>query len=672
MKSYGNLEDVLTNATIGIAAFDRDLRFVRINEPLARMNGRSVADHLGKRLDEIDPGAHCTLADQIRAVMETGEPFETEVGLAPTGSERGVFEVRCFPVRRQDHQDETTIVGAVAIVVRITERRRKERERERRTQELDQAYVDMASLVANAPVGLVLFDRDLRYRKLNQALADMNGVPISAHIGKRMSEVVPGLPAAMETMLEEVFETGKPLEDQEIEGTTAARPGERRTWRASFFPVRRGDGTIVGVGKVSEDITEQKRALERLASASSQIELERQAAERAREAAECANRAKDEFLAMLGHELRNPLAPILTALELMRLREGQPIERERAVIERQARHMAQLVDDLLDMSRITGRKLELKRQPIEIAEVLAKAIETAAPLLEQRRHSLVTDVPARGLVVNGDLGRLIQVFSNLLTNAAKYSDPGARISVEARREGDELVVTVVDTGRGISAEMLPQIFDLFVQERQNLDRSRGGLGLGLAIVKSLVDLHGGHIEAFSEGCGTGSTFTVRLPAQTSTARAAEHESESSATRAKIPAGRGLVLVVDDNEDAAAMLAEMLDALGFTTRVASDGPKALAIAAKLTPDIALLDIGLPVMDGYELARRLREMPGWQRIPLIAVTGYGQESDKQLAREAGFDRHLVKPLDLPVLKQTLDEATTTPNVRDFRQRQSHSPN
>ncbi len=364
-----------------------------------------------------------------------------------------------------------------------------------------------------------------------------------------------------------------------------------------------------------------------------------------REAAEAANRAKDEFLAMLGHELRNPLSPILTALQLMRLRGRDGSERERTVIERQVTHLTRLVDDLLDVSRIARGKVELKEEIVEIADVVASAVEMTGPLLEERMHTLDLEVPRRGLAVKGDPTRLGQVVSNLLTNAAKYTPPGGRIHASAAAEGGEVVLRIRDTGIGISAEVLPQIFELFVQERQPIDRSQGGLGLGLTIVRNLIERHGGTVAARSDGPGQGSEFIVRLPKAASAGL--PRDSEAPAARAATTRGAAdlpKILVVDDNEDAAEMLALALGSKGYTTRVAHDAPAGLRIAAEFRPGIAFLDIGLPVMDGYELAARLREIPGLAGIRLIALTGYGQESDRQRTFAAGFQHHLVKPVDL----------------------------
>jgi PAS domain S-box-containing protein len=364
----------------------------------------------------------------------------------------------------------------------------------------------------------------------------------------------------------------------------------------------------------------------------------------AREAAENASRAKDEFLAMLGHELRNPLSPIMTSLELMRQRAPDSLTREREVVERQVQHMVRLVDDLLEVSRIARGRIELRRRRIELGDVIAAAIEIASPLLEERRHHLERDVPPSGLVVDGDPARLTQVLANILSNAAKYTDPGGRVRISAARSGGQATVRVSDSGAGIAPELLPVVFDLFVQGGRTIDRSQGGMGLGLAIVKSLVVLHGGSVSATSRGVGQGSEFVVTLPLVAADAPVVRAAGTIPPPVAPATQPRS-VLVVDDNRDAAELIAEALTAAGHEVRTAFDGPAALAISEEFDPDVVFLDIGLPVMDGYEVARRIRAHDG-KRTTLVAITGYGQEADRKRALAAGFDRHLVKPVPIAV--------------------------
>jgi signal transduction histidine kinase/ActR/RegA family two-component response regulator/PAS domain-containing protein len=381
-------------------------------------------------------------------------------------------------------------------------------------------------------------------------------------------------------------------------------------------------------------------------------------AEQSRNEAEAANRTKDEFLAMLGHELRNPLAPIVTAVHLMKMRRADLFERERTIIERQVRHLVTLVDDLLDVSRITRGKVELNKEPVDLHDTVARALELAAPLIEKRKHQVSLQL-APQLMVDGDAVRLSQVVSNLLTNAAKYTPVGGQIDVRGEREDGAVVLRVRDNGVGVEPELLPHVFDLFVQGRQALDRAGGGLGLGLAIARSVVELHGGTVSVHSEGNGRGAEFAIRLPPGVMPKRSSIPVSgqlvDGSAE------GRPRVMVVDDNSDAAATLSDALRVYGHEVHTAEDAASALALAERTAPQIAVLDIGLPGMDGYELARRLRQLPGFGAIKLVAVTGYGQASDKQRALAAGFDEHLVKPISVQALRsvlERLDQPTALP--------------
>lgn len=386
-----------------------------------------------------------------------------------------------------------------------------------------------------------------------------------------------------------------------------------------------------------------------LDAARADLEKQAKSLDEARARAEQAIRAKDEFLAMLGHELRNPIAPITTALHLMRLRGDAP-SREQQIIERQVGQLTRLVDDLLDVARIARGKIELRKQVVEVAVIASHAIESASPLFERRQQLLTVDIATEGLLVNADPDRLAQVFSNLLTNAAKYSDENTHVTFSARRVEKTVVVRIEDEGQGIDPEMLETVFELFVQQKQSLERAQGGLGLGLAIVNNLVVLHGGTVSALSAGRGKGSAFVVELPL----ARGIRpSEPPPSSAEVATPLGlrrtRARLLIVDDNEDAAEMLAEALTRLGYVVCTAFDGPSALAAAQEFGPQLALLDIGLPVMDGYELGRRLRE--SHTALRLVALTGYGQDSDKTRSREAGFDAHLVKPIHIDTLHQLI---------------------
>jgi signal transduction histidine kinase len=364
-----------------------------------------------------------------------------------------------------------------------------------------------------------------------------------------------------------------------------------------------------------------------------------------------ANKAKDEFLAVLSHELRNPLAPIRNAVHVLRLRgpDAPDLQRSRDVIERQVQHLTRLVDDLLDVSRIGRGKIELRKAVVDLAAVVSQAVETARPLLEERRHTLTVSVAPDALRVKADATRLAQVVANLLTNAAKYTDAGGQVWLTVEQQEGEAVVRVEDTGRGIPAGMLARVFDLFTQVDAALDRVEGGLGIGLTLVRSLVEMHGGTVEALSDGPGQGSEFVVRLPVLVEGPEAAREAPAGGSEGVPGPSRR--VLVVDDNRDAADSLALLLKLMGHEVRTAYDGPAALQEARAWRPEVVLLDIGLPGMTGYEVARRLREERPPEELLLVALTGYGQEEDRRRSQEAGLDLHFVKPVDPNALRDLL---------------------
>ena len=401
---------------------------------------------------------------------------------------------------------------------------------------------------------------------------------------------------------------------------------------------------------------------ERLAESSRARELER-----AEEALVEADRRKDEFLAVLAHELRNPLAPIRYAVAMARKEDRDEAERlqAQAIIERQVKHMSRLLDDLLDVSRITRGKLVLRRSAVDLASVIAAAQEPARPLIEERRHTLVVKLPQEPIRLVSDPVRLAQVLANLLINAAKYTDSGGRIELEASRSGGALVVAVRDNGIGISAEMMPRVFTLFAQASPALERSEGGLGIGLALVRGLVELHGGTVSVHSAGIGKGSEFVVRLPigqietegnnaGDVGDAAHAEHARGSERSAAK-PLR---LLVADDNRDSAATCAALLEASGHEVSVAHSGREAFDLACRLKPDALLLDIGMPELNGYQLAQRIRATGWGRRVMLIAITGWGQEEDKRRALMAGFDEHLTKPFDPCGLEMLLRRAAARP--------------
>jgi len=405
------------------------------------------------------------------------------------------------------------------------------------------------------------------------------------------------------------------------------KDGQYRWFLSRMKCIRDESGNVVRIFGTNTDISEQREMADAL----------RQSADAMAEA----DRRKDEFLATLAHELRNPLAPVRNALQLLRIK--GPAEPElqwtRDVIDRQVQRMTRLIDDLMDVSRISRNKLELRKEVVRLAKVVQGAVETSRPLMEEMGHELHATLPPEPILLDADVARLEQVFLNLLNNAAKYTEKGGHIRLSAERQGSDVVVVVKDTGIGIPASNLRTIFEMFSQVEGALTRSQGGLGIGLCLVKRLVEMHGGTIEAHSAGPGKGSEFVVRLPIFV----ARRHTSQSEPQDSTIPTSKLRILVVDDNRDAVTSLAMLLQLMGNTVRTAFDGEEAVQAAGEFRPHLILLDIGLPKMNGYEVCRCIREEPWGKDMTLIAVSGWGQDGDRQKSNEAGFDRHMVKPVD-----------------------------
>jgi len=487
---------------------------------------------------------------------------------------------------------------------------------------------ELRSLFEQAPsFTAVLKGPELIVALTNKAYMQLVGG--RAIVGKPLLEAIPEMAAGpFPALLSHVLDTGQPSIARALPARLQRRPGgalEDVFLDLVYQPIKDSSGSVTGILVQGNDVTEHKHMEDTLRAS---------------------DRRKDEFLAMLAHELRNPLAPILNATELLSrtVRDGAQTKSIADLIRRQTTQMARLVEDLLDVSRITQGRIELRREAIEVGAVIHQALETVDPLLRERKHQVIVTASYRPLYVNGDMTRMVQCVGNVLTNAAKYTDPGGHIRLQIREQDDEVLIDISDDGVGISAELLPRVFDLFVQSDRSLDRSLGGLGIGLAVVKRLIEMHGGHVSAASDGLGKGARFEIRLP-RTPEPVAADAASEKPSITGQ------RILVVDDNVDAAMSLSQLLQLDGHDTEAVYGAIEALERVPAFKPDVVLLDIGLPQMNGYEVARRLRQLDDVPRLKLVALTGYGQSEDRQRALAAGFDAHLAKPVDLTALERVL---------------------
>jgi PAS domain S-box-containing protein len=563
-----------------------------------------------------------TLCERRRESLDTGQPLRAEFRLRDRQGGLRWFLTRCVPIR--DAQD--SITGWVGTSSDVDEEKRAACARDQASQRLE--------VLTNAmSVGVAHVNRRMEYVWANPAYARAVGIDpdvVEQLPGRNIEEV---LGRAAFERLEPYFLRVLGGEAVDYEGALLAGEDPSRWVRATYTPIWNGDPLPIGWVAVVSDLTERRALEEQLRDTS---------------------RRKDEFLATLAHELRNPLAPIRYATQLMK--PGTPPEMAadaRRMIDRQLAHMARLLDDLLDVSRISRGTLQIQRDTVDLCAVIRHSVEAARPLAEAVEQELRLECPDYPLLVTGDETRLIQVIGNLINNAIKFSNAGGKIRVSASIEDAMIVVRVEDTGRGISTELLPHVFEMFVQGEPNA-RAQTGLGIGLALAKQMVDLHGGRIEAHSDGPRRGSEFCVYLP------RAAELPAMQStlADPAKVTvlgADSIRILIVDDNVDAADALAQFLKLAGYQTRVAYDGRMAVEMAEILEPAVVLLDLGLPYLNGHEVARRLRAMPWGRTSRLIALTGWGQKDDVLRSRQSGFDEHLTKPVDPEVLLQRIIQLT-----------------
>jgi len=488
----------------------------------------------------------------------------------------------------------------------------------------------LAAIVSSSDDAIISKTLDGVIMSWNRGAERIFGYTAEEAIGQPIMMLIPEDRHPEEDMILGRLRRGEPLEHYETVRQT--KDGRLIDISVTISPVYDETGQVIGASKVARDVTLQKRVQRELMEADTR---------------------KTEFLALLAHELRNPLGPIRHAVKILRARAPSPDELQWAtsIIDRQTEHMTRLVEDLLDVSRITRGTIELRRERVDLATIVKAAVEASSALLERNRHQLKVTTPAQPVYVEGDLTRLTQVVANLLDNAAKYTDPGGKVWLSAEREGDSAVIRVKDSGIGIPAEVLPRIFDMFTQAGLPLERSQGGLGVGLALVERLVLLHGGTVSAYSAGAGQGSQFTIRLPlAQAQKVPAIERREPVLPPSAK----RCRVLVVDDNVDSVESLAMLLRMMGHEVETASDGASGLEKAAAFKPDVAILDIGLPKVNGYELAKQIREQQWSKNVTLVALTGWGQEQHRRRSEESGFNHHLTKPVEFDVLQEILAAA------------------
>jgi PAS domain S-box-containing protein len=477
----------------------------------------------------------------------------------------------------------------------------------------------LAAIVESSDDAIISKDLQGVVTSWNGGAERLFGYTAAEAIGRPITIIIPPDRLHEEKTILERLKRGEPIEH--FETTRVRKGGATLEVSLTVSPIKDDSGRVIGASKTARDITERKRADEELREA---------------------DRRKSEFLAILAHELRNPLAPIRNALEILRLTldDGKVERPEMAVLDRQVGHVVRLVDDLLDLSRVSRGRIELRRKVVELTSIVNDAVEAVRPLCAEMDHELTVTLAPQRTYVNADPLRLVQALSNLLNNACKFTDRGGRIRVILDRKGTEAVIRVQDTGVGIAPEQLSRIFEMFAQVDASLERARGGLGIGLTLVRYLVEAHGGMVEAHSAGVGQGSELIVRLPVVPRPGPSVSPDPVGTKDAGML---RRRILVVDDNRDATETLAKVLELGGHEVHTAHDGLEAVDVAAKLQPDAVLLDIGLPKLNGYDAARRIREQPGGKDVFLVALTGWGQPEDRRRAQDAGFDAHLVKPVD-----------------------------
>ena len=648
MSNAEQRNGILDGVAAGLIVIGADRKITHWNAWMISASRLSPTDTIGKTFAEVFPAANIdVIVRAIESALEAGAstlltntlhpellPLHTRAGQAL------LHDVIVSPI--SDVRPRRCVVQIID-VTDATQRERFLRDRQ------NARYY---ALIESAPDVILNIDSEGIIRLANPAAAQQFGFSADELIGRKAAFLFQ-TPSAWENLWQAANAGSAPA--RPIEVRVRRKDGTLRYFEVSAARWR--DGTRTFTTAILRDVNDRRDAETALRQS------ERQSRENAKALKELnevlkensaklneMDRRKDEFLATLAHELRNPLAPLRNGLQLLKLAKDDPglVERTRQMMDLQLGQMVRLIDDLLDIGRIATDRIDLNKERTTLDRIVRQAIETSSPLIHAQNHELTIDLPSREITLDADVVRLAQVFANLLNNAAKYTPPSGRIAITAEEHADSVTVRVSDNGIGIPREHLPHVFEMFMQVDKSLERAQGGLGIGLSLVKRLVEMHRGSVEAQSKGPGQGTEFIVRLP--TANARA-ETELPAVAEVSAAPSTGHRILVVDDNEDAASSLALLLRLMGHDTRTANDGFEAIEVADRFQPDVALLDLGMPRLNGYETARRMRQKPWGQGMLLVALTGWGQEADRRRSNDAGFNSHLIKPVDVAEIERLL---------------------
>ncbi len=610
-------QNILDQLPVGIAKLDQEYRYTYLNHRAVALLKVDPEELLGHSVWDVYPEVAGTFVEEAyRTTMDARAKTSIELFFPPV---QNWFDVEVHPANDG---------GIVVFFHDAQERKQRESELELIEKAADRERRFYNTILTTTPDFAYIWGADYTFLYGNKALLDLYALEPDEYVGRSFRDVgYPEWHARMhEQEIDEVVRTGQPLRGK----IPFRAKGGSGIYDYIFMPVFGPDGKVEAIAGTTRDVTELERSAEALKEA---------------------DKRKDEFLAVLAHELRNPLAPLRSGVELLAGAPDQElVEQARRIMERQVEHMVHLVDDLMDLSRVNKGAIELRKESMAVQDVLEAAVETVHPLMEKHRHVLEVEVPPGPVMLNGDRTRLAQIFSNLLNNAAKYTPPGGRISLAMEATTDQVMVTITDNGTGIHKSDLAKVFEMFAQVSRTTDRAQGGLGIGLNIVQRLTRMHGGSITVASEGLGRGSAFTVTLPITPVGEAASTKPRESTVVNTVKPLR---ILIVDDNVDGAFALSMLLKKMDHEVHAMHGGEEALGLVKDFKPDVVFLDIGMPGMDGYEVCRRMRELEGLGQSHIVALTGWGQQEDKDRAKEAGFDQHLVKPINRQIIIQSLED-------------------